>query len=630
MSRRACRAFRIRPLPKASLGLLVLGAIAATASYVQAEEGFLYRYAGLGQTVAGSTSDLAIDAPLHHPIEVFVDPTGNLFITGRPYGPIWRVGLDGRIATVAGGGSLVEGADGGPATQAFLDAARGLAVDAAGNLFIAEMGKHRVRKVDPSGIISTVAGTGSAGYGGDGGPATAALLNVPIDVAVDGSGNLYISEEANHRIRKVDASGTITTIAGTGVAGFSGDTGAATAAQICSPRGLAWSAAGELFFADGCNERVRKIDPSGIVTTVAGTGNRGWLGDGGPALAADLAHLQGLAVDGAGNLFIAMSEGYNRIRKVDATGTISLVLGGDLFIREEGIPATLGSFDHVYGVAVDAFGNFYATDYFGGRVVKVIGDGPCGNGTLDAGETCDDGNATSGDCCSATCQLDPIGTACDDDVDLCTEDVCDGAGACTRPFLPDADGDGDCDEQDPCASEGSQTFLTAPASTLKVVVSPTSLFDVRGTLVLPPGSSFADLRPDLRGAEVVVDQGERLNRSRLALPPGTFSPVTRVGWRLSKSGKRWLFRDQRRPHEAGLLRSLSITDRDRSATPGQARVIAKGPFWVEPPAPGGLHITLRLGDHGDALAGRCGEVTYFSPDCNVRTSFSKFVIDCRR
>ena len=202
-------------------------------------------------------------------------------------------------------------------------------VDGAGNLFIADA--RSIRKVDPSGIITTFAGNGTHGFSGDGGPATDASLGSVSAIAVDGAGNLFIADTRGAlrsrgpdgaplmllepRIRKVDTSGIITTVAGNGTAGFSGDGGPATNASLNSPSGVAVDGAGNLFIADRGNQRIRKVDASGIITTVAGNGTSGFSGDGGPATSASLRGPRGVAVDGDGNLLIADS-GNRRIRKV--------------------------------------------------------------------------------------------------------------------------------------------------------------------------------------------------------------------------------------------------------------------------------------------------------------------------
>ena len=187
----------------------------------------------------------------------------------------------------------------------------------AGNLYIADTKNHRIRKVSASGTITTVVGTGTGGYLGDDGVATSAQLYNPTSVAVGAAGILYIADSSNRRIRKVNAAGTITTVAGNGTDGFSGDGGAATSAQLSSLSSVIVDVAGNLYITDG--SRIRKIDTSGTITTVAGNGSSGYSGDGGPATSAALWAPRGLAVDVAGNIFIALKESFV-VRKVDEIG----------------------------------------------------------------------------------------------------------------------------------------------------------------------------------------------------------------------------------------------------------------------------------------------------------------------
>ena len=230
---------------------------------------------------------------------------------------IRKVGATGVISTVAGNGTRGYRGDGGPAVAARLRLPTGVALDESGNLYIADTSNHRIRKVDSAGVITTVAGDGTQGFGGDSGAATAAQLNDPYGVALDGSGNLYIADTDNERIRKVDASGVISTVAGDGTYDFSGDGGSAVAARLNVPEGVALDESGNLYIADTYNERIRKVDASGVISTVAGNGTSGFGGDGGPAVAAQLNSPSGVALDGAGNLYVA--DTYNhRIRKVAA------------------------------------------------------------------------------------------------------------------------------------------------------------------------------------------------------------------------------------------------------------------------------------------------------------------------
>ncbi|MDN3297266.1 SMP-30/gluconolactonase/LRE family protein, partial [Streptomyces ficellus] len=230
------------------------------------------------------------------------------------------------ISTVAGTGIGGFEGDDGPAVSAQLNYPYGIALDSTGTLYFSDHGNHRVRKVTADGTISTIAGTGTAGYRGDDGPATSAQLNWPRDVAVDGAGTVYIVDSSNNRVRRIAADGTISTVAGTGKAGFGGDGGLATSAQLNVPFGLAVDSTGALYIAEYNSHRVRRITADGKITTVAGTGTAGSKGDGGPAVSAQLNRPQALAVDDTGNLYIADSNNH-RVRKVAADGTISTVAG---------------------------------------------------------------------------------------------------------------------------------------------------------------------------------------------------------------------------------------------------------------------------------------------------------------
>lgn len=247
----------------------------------------------------------------------------------------------------------------------------GVAYDGAGNLYIAEAGAHRVRKVDTQGMMTTVAGDGSQGYGGDGGAATAAQMDTPMGVAVDGGGNVYVCDSHNHRLRRVDAvSGLMTTVAGTGVAGFAGDGGAATAAMLDLPVAVAVDGAGDVWVADAREHRVRRVDArTGVIGTVAGTGVEGFSGDGGLAVGAMLDAPSSLAVDAGGNVYVADAHN-GRVRRVDArTGVISTVVGRSGQLR---LPR---------GVALDAGGALYVSDASDFRVRQV----DAGGGTAVAG-----------------------------------------------------------------------------------------------------------------------------------------------------------------------------------------------------------------------------------------------------
>jgi uncharacterized repeat protein (TIGR03803 family) len=269
----------------------------------------------------------------------------------------------GIISTVAGNGGMGWAGDGGPATNAALFAPWGIAGDAAGSVYVADWGNSRVRKISATGIITTVAGNGNWAYAGDGGPATNASLAGPEGVVVDSAGNLFIADTDNHVVREVSAtSGLITTVAGNAVRGYSGDGGPATNAELYNPYGVALDATGNLFIADWGNFRIRKVDTNGIITTVAGNGGTEDTGDGGPAINAGIDQPSGIAVDVWGNLFITDSENY-RVRMVDTNGIITTVAGnGSYGYSGDGGPATNASLNWPWGVALHSPGTLFFAD----------------------------------------------------------------------------------------------------------------------------------------------------------------------------------------------------------------------------------------------------------------------------
>lgn len=338
--------------------------------------------AGNGETGFMGDGGPAIEAKLNTMQGLAIDAAGNLYIAEVSNHVVRRVDPSGVISTVAGLGPDQAGFNGDnqPATQAKLAAPADVAIDAGGNLYIADNGNHRIRRVDSNGVITTVVGTGVSGFSGDGGPATAARLRNPAAIALDAAGNLYIGEAGNLRIRRVDrATGIITTIAGTGAYGFSGDGGLATTARFKNVSDLAIGPAGDIFVADSFNNRVRRISPDGIITTVAGRGDfnvsvAADLGDGGAATEAIVRTPFGLAFDSAGNLYIAENSSH-RIRRVDGSGIITTVAGSGSPLEPgsggDGGPADQAKLNRPSGVLVDAAGNIYISDSFNFRVRRV-------------------------------------------------------------------------------------------------------------------------------------------------------------------------------------------------------------------------------------------------------------------
>jgi PKD repeat protein len=273
--------------------------------------GIITTVAGTGTQGFSGDGGQATSAQLGEAEGLALDAQGNLYIADYSNNRIRKVS-GGIITTVAGAGTLGYSGDGGQATSAQLNRPVGVAVDTQGNLYIADSNNNRVRKVS-GGIISTVAGIGTAGYSGDGGQATSAQLQYPDGVAVDAQGNLYIADSANNRIRKVSG-GIISTIAGTGTQGFSGDGGPATSATLNYPEDVTLDSQGNIYIADSSNNRIRKVS-GGIITTIAGTGTQGFSGDGGPATSAQFYYPIYLAVDGQGSLWVA-DWGNHRLRKI--------------------------------------------------------------------------------------------------------------------------------------------------------------------------------------------------------------------------------------------------------------------------------------------------------------------------
>ena len=283
----------------------------------------------VGNGSSGYSGDgaAAVNAQLTWPDGVAVDAAGDIYIADTYNDVVRKVDTTGVISTVAGNGTWGYSGDGQAATNAELACPTGVAVDAAGDIYIADCYNNVIRKVDHiTGYISTVAGNGSWGYSGDGEAATSAELSDPAGVAVDAAGDIYIADSGNDVIRKVDTSGYISTVAGNGNYGYSGDDEAATSAELSYPEGVAVDAAGDIYIADSGNDVVRKVDTSGVISTVAGNGSWGYGGDGEAATGAELSYPTGVAVDAAGDLFIADSDN-NAVREVDTSGVISTIAG---------------------------------------------------------------------------------------------------------------------------------------------------------------------------------------------------------------------------------------------------------------------------------------------------------------
>jgi len=328
----------------------------------------IYTIAGNGTAGFSGDGIAATSSSLNQPFGVAVDTLGNVYIADRANNRVRKVDAAGIVTTIAGNGAGGYSGDDRAATAASIFDITGVATDGAGNVYIADKSNNRIRKVDKWGIISTIAGTGVAGYNTDGLPATNAQLNNPRGVATDRYGNVYIADQANGRVRKIDTSGYIHTIAGDGIPGFNGDGGPATLARLQNPYVIAVDDIGNIYVSDVDNERIRLIDTSGIISTYAGNGIAGYGGDGGPATGASLDEPIGVAADKYGTIYIA--DGWNnRVRAVNAEGVISTVAGtGTAGFLGDGGPALSAECDHPYGVAVSSAGLIYFSDNGNNRV----------------------------------------------------------------------------------------------------------------------------------------------------------------------------------------------------------------------------------------------------------------------
>jgi uncharacterized protein (TIGR03437 family) len=356
---------------------------------------YIYRVAGNG--IAGFSGDgsAATKAQFNFPTGMALDSSGNIYVADSLNNRIRKI-TGATVSTIGGNGVLSYSGDGGPASSAQLNTPQAVAVDSSGNFYFADTVNNVVRKVTASGAISTIAGNGTQGFGGDGGAATAAQFNKPQGIAVDSSGNIYVADTQNARVRKISG-GAINTVAGTGTPGYGGDGGSATAAQLFVPIGIAVDSAGNLYIADFTNNRVRKVSTAGVISTVAGNGNSGYSGDGGSAVNATLNGPTDVAVDSNGDLYIADLNN-NVVREVSG-GNIMTVAGNGLpGVGGDGGAATAATVGNPTGIAVDSAGNLYIAN--GSATVREVYAGTgfivtiAGNGSR--GYTGDGGSAVAG------------------------------------------------------------------------------------------------------------------------------------------------------------------------------------------------------------------------------------------
>ena len=301
-----------------------------------------------------------------------MDGSGNIYIADHNNNRIRKVSTGGIISTIAGNGTMGYSGDDIAATSAELFGPTEVAIDGSGNIYIADYENNRIREVNTAGIIFTIAGTGADGYNGDNIAATDAELNNPTGIALDGSGNIYIADEDNNRIRKVNGGGIISTIAGTGSAGYNGDNIDATSAQVNNPYGVSVDRSGNIFIADQNNNRIRKMNTAGVISTIAGTGTFGYSGDNLAATSAELNNPTSVSADIYGNIYIA-DQHNSRLREVNTGGVISTIAGTlTSGYNADNIAATSAELNLPAGVALDGSGNIYIADTYNHRVRKIV------------------------------------------------------------------------------------------------------------------------------------------------------------------------------------------------------------------------------------------------------------------
>ena len=355
------------------LSACILSLVSGIAPMAVAQE--ISTYAGTGVSGYNGDNILADTAQIEAVINVHADRFGNVYYSDYSINQVRRINAAGIVTTIAGSDSAGYSGDNGPAVMARLNTPHGIAADWHGNVFIADAGNNCIRKVSASGIITTVAGNGIAGYTGDGGPATNATLSQPSGIAVDSLDNLYIADSYNNCIRKVNTIGVIFTIAGNqfGVPGYWGDGGYADTCLLNHPTDVAVDNMLNIYIADMLNARVRMIDTAGFgkIYTIGGNGDPGFYGDGGNAVIARLNLPTGVALDYLGNIYVA-DMGNQRIRKINQYGKISTVAGnGTPGYNGDNIPAWSASLNSPQSVGVDPSNNVYIADYGNYRVRKL-------------------------------------------------------------------------------------------------------------------------------------------------------------------------------------------------------------------------------------------------------------------
>ena len=339
------------------------------------EAGKIFTYVGTGDSGYSGDGGQHGEAVCNEPFMCDFDSAGNLFFTEAKNHIVRRVDkVSGVVTTVAGNGELGYSGDGGPAIQATMKEPYSLQVDGNGDIYIVDRLNAVIRKVDAAtGIITTVAGTGEVGYSGDGGPGNQAMFREPNDCFLDGKGGLLIADIQDQRIRRLDiVTGIVNTIAGNGEKERTGDGKPALEASFLGSRAVCLDSKGNMYVAEREGNGIRMIDTNGIMSTVSGNGERGYEGDGGPAMAATWGSPKGIRCDSQDNVVVVDTENH-AIRRIDvATGVVTTIAGGRLGGEGDGGPATAAAMDRPHGCGIDSQGNIFVADSNNHRV-RVVG-----------------------------------------------------------------------------------------------------------------------------------------------------------------------------------------------------------------------------------------------------------------
>ena len=359
------------------LKLILIALLLFQFSFIHAQ--IINTVAGTGSSIDSGDDNLAYAAGIHNPSNIAFDKNGNLYIVEGPGAKIRKISNSGVITTVAGTGISGYSGDNGPATMAQLKFPIGLTVDTSGNIYFCDYQVNRIRKVDIStGIITTIAGNGFAGFAGDDGLASAAALNAPEDICCDKNGNLYIADTYNNRIRKVNNLGIISTVAGTGATTFNGDGGLADTSNLNFPVSVCIDYVGNLYISDNAHRRIRMVNSFGIINTIAGNGIFGIIGDGGLATNAELSDNANITCDATGNLYISFAYPTNRIKVVNSSNLIRTVTGNGIgaYFGDGGLD-TFAEVNNPTGLVTDSCGNLFIADEYNNRIRKVSFNPSC-------------------------------------------------------------------------------------------------------------------------------------------------------------------------------------------------------------------------------------------------------------